>query len=127
MPSNGGAIIARNTGMSMASGEFIAVMDADDVCLPQRLERQVEFMRRAPQVGVLGAFVQIIDDQGRPGTTKTYPSGRGADFLVDVLLQLLRASLGDDAALGAESGRGYALGCKGGAEDYDLFQRLNGL
>ena len=84
-------------------------------------------MRRAPQVGVLGSFVQVIDDQGRPGTIKSYPSDEAliswSMFFFNCFAHpsvMMRRSVLDLAD-------GYALGCKGGAEDYDLFQRLNGL
>lgn len=59
-------VAARNTACSYAEGQYIAVMDADDVCLPERLERQIEFMDRHPDVGLLGGAVEWIDTAGRP-------------------------------------------------------------
>jgi glycosyltransferase involved in cell wall biosynthesis len=50
----------------MATGEFLARMDADDVCLPDRFERQVALLDDQPAVGVLGGFYEIIDHAGRP-------------------------------------------------------------
>src|ERR1700720_4672159 len=43
-----------NIGIGLASGRYIARMDADDVALPPRLEKQIEFMEQNPEVGVLG-------------------------------------------------------------------------
>jgi glycosyltransferase involved in cell wall biosynthesis len=50
---NGGAAVARNTGMQRASGEYIALLDADDIWLPSKLETQVEFLDRNPDVGMV--------------------------------------------------------------------------
>lgn len=47
-----------------AQTEFCARMDADDVNLPQRLERQVEFLLEHPEVGVLGSHLLMIDETG---------------------------------------------------------------
>ena len=41
---NGGPARARNAGIEAAAGEYIAIMDADDVCAPDRIARQLEFL-----------------------------------------------------------------------------------
>lgn len=56
---------ARNTACSLAQGEFLAIMDADDVALPERLEWEVDFMETHPDVGVVGGAVEWIDPAGR--------------------------------------------------------------
>jgi len=43
-----------NKGLKMAKSEYIARMDADDISLPTRLQKQVEFMDSHPKVGVCG-------------------------------------------------------------------------
>lgn len=48
--ANGGFAAARNTGREAAQGEFIAWLDSDDVWLPDKLEMQVNFMLRHPEV-----------------------------------------------------------------------------
>jgi hypothetical protein len=57
---------ARNTACSLAQGRYIALMDADDVALPERLQLEVEFMEEHPEVGLLGTGVQWINAAGRP-------------------------------------------------------------
>jgi hypothetical protein len=56
---------ARNAGCALAQGRYIAVMDADDVSVPERLIWQVEFMEKHPEVSVLGGAVDWIDTNGR--------------------------------------------------------------
>jgi glycosyltransferase involved in cell wall biosynthesis len=56
---------ARNTGCSLAQGRYIAVMDADDVSLPNRLSLEVDFMEKHPEIGLLGGAAEWIDARGR--------------------------------------------------------------
>lgn len=46
---------ARNRLLDMAQGEYLAVMDHDDISLPERFEKQVAFLDAHPEVGVLNA------------------------------------------------------------------------
>lgn len=57
---------ARNAACSLARGQYIAMMDADDVALPERLQLEVDFMARHPNVGLLGGAVQWINVMGQP-------------------------------------------------------------
>ena len=43
---NSGACVARNVALSMASGEYIQFLDADDLLLPEKIERQLPFLER---------------------------------------------------------------------------------
>ena len=51
-----GLAAALNYGIDQAKGQFIARMDADDIALPSRLEKQVSFLRANPDVGVVGSY-----------------------------------------------------------------------
>ncbi|MDR1327193.1 MAG: glycosyltransferase [Heliobacteriaceae bacterium] len=57
---NIGMISALNKALDSARGEYIARMDADDISLPERFARQLEFMDTNPDVGVLGAQMQTF-------------------------------------------------------------------
>lgn len=60
----GGLTFALNYGLNIAKGEYIARMDADDISLPQRLEKQVDFLDKNTSVVILGAQISYIDDDG---------------------------------------------------------------
>lgn len=53
--NNQGVSSARNHGIRLAKGEFIAFLDADDVWHPRKLELQMELLRNNPELGLLGA------------------------------------------------------------------------
>jgi glycosyltransferase involved in cell wall biosynthesis len=57
---NGGEASAKNAGARAASGEFIAILDADDVYLPERLEALAELSLRRPDLDILTADCLII-------------------------------------------------------------------
>jgi len=63
MPVNCGIAMARNAGVNLARGEFIATMDSDDVSLPGRLGRQLEFLGANPEIDILGCnCVRVAGD-----------------------------------------------------------------
>jgi glycosyltransferase involved in cell wall biosynthesis len=66
---------ARNVACSLARGQYIALMDADDVALPERLQLEVDFMQAHPNVGLLGGAVQWIDATGRNLYICRFPTG----------------------------------------------------
>jgi putative sugar O-methyltransferase len=72
--SGKGEVDAIETGIAASSGEFIARMDADDVALPWRLERQVSHVQEHPDLGLLGGAIEMIDEAGRFLTTVSYPT-----------------------------------------------------
>lgn len=64
-----------NRALALSRGEFVGKMDADDVSLPQRLERQVAFLRAHPRVVMAGSWWVRIDMAGRElGAQRPWPS-----------------------------------------------------
>ncbi len=61
---NTGLAAALNKGIELAKGEYIARMDADDVSLPERLEVQVDYLKRHPDVIALGSAADCMDENG---------------------------------------------------------------
>lgn len=60
--ANMGSPQTLNKGLSMARGEFIARQDHDDISDPERLRRQVDFLERCGDVGLVGTWSKIIVD-----------------------------------------------------------------
>lgn len=63
---NKGVIYTLNRCVKEAKGELIARMDADDIAMPGRLEKQVSYMESHPEVAVLATTVQLVDAEGQP-------------------------------------------------------------
>lgn len=59
--ANTGIVGALNDGLKAATGELIARMDADDLALPGRFEKQVAFLREHPDHVLVGSQVMLID------------------------------------------------------------------
>src|SRR5688572_768328 len=59
--TNSGLIATLNQGLALATGKYIVRMDADDICRPQRFEKQVRFMENHPEIGICGCCADVID------------------------------------------------------------------
>jgi len=55
-----------NQGIDAARGALLARLDADDVAFPERLARQVQFLRAHPEVDLVGASAIVFGDDGQP-------------------------------------------------------------
>ncbi len=63
--SNRGLIHSRNNAIAGARGEYIAFLDSDDTACRTRLAKQVAFLESNPDYAMVGAWVDVIDEQGR--------------------------------------------------------------
>jgi glycosyltransferase involved in cell wall biosynthesis len=63
-PENLGLTRSLNNGLGMATGKYVARMDADDVAAPQRLARQAAFLDGHADVGVVGSSRVLINEAG---------------------------------------------------------------
>ncbi len=59
-----------NKGLDVAQGEFIARMDTDDICYPERFEKQFEYMNNHPDTFVCGTWPNILRENGNIATEK---------------------------------------------------------
>lgn len=57
---NRGLVYQLNRGIDRARGKYIVRMDADDTCVPERFERQVNFMESNHDIGLCGSYVKVF-------------------------------------------------------------------
>jgi glycosyltransferase involved in cell wall biosynthesis len=121
---NRGGAAARNRAIEQAQAPLIALMDADDIAVPERLALQVAYLEAHPEVGVLGAGVVRIDSAGaRMGTMRTITGHQAiADELVSrtVCIHDPTVMMRRDVFLAAGGYREQLVG----AYDLDLWLRM---
>ncbi|MFM8887754.1 MAG: glycosyltransferase family 2 protein [Chthoniobacterales bacterium] len=121
--SNKGQTASLNEGLAHCRGTWVARQDADDISHPRRLERQTAFMRRHPQMVVLGTQGVLIDEQdARVGLLDVPLNARDISWCAPFLNPFLHTSV--------LFRRDVVQGCGGYdesfriAQDYDLWTRL---
>lgn len=70
---NRGLTKTLNEGVRLATGKYLARMDSDDVCTPDRFARQVAYLDAHPDVVALGGAYEMIDDADRVFHRMRYP------------------------------------------------------
>lgn len=65
LPSGTGVAGALNAGLRSTDAEYVARLDADDTCVPERLSVQISAIVQLPEVWVLGSSACNIDESGR--------------------------------------------------------------
>ncbi len=115
---------SRNRSLELARAELVAILDCDDVCLPDRLEKQVAFMAAHPEVAVLGSQILVMDADEKPRGYRIYPTEQ------QQILKALRrfnpmahpsVMLRKSAVLKAG---GYAVRDGAACDDYELWSRM---
>jgi glycosyltransferase involved in cell wall biosynthesis len=64
--ANAGASAAYNTALAAATGELIAILDADDVWLNKKIKRQVKEFTDNPKLGMVFCDMQVVDEHESP-------------------------------------------------------------
>ena len=122
---NTGATRARNDGIAVARGRYIAAMDSDDIALSERLRRQVDYMESHPACVGLGAAVRVVG----PDLSPIKDESPALDHDTIDLQSLTRSGFGirhPNAMFRADAIRtigGYRNECFA-CEDVDLYLRL---
>lgn len=73
-PTRTGLVSQRNQALQLSRADLVAVLDADDIAEPDRLEEQCQFLERNPSIAVLGTSLRIINAQGNTIGFRSYPT-----------------------------------------------------
>jgi glycosyltransferase involved in cell wall biosynthesis len=75
LEKNRGHCGGMNNSIRAAKGEFLALLNADDLYAPDKLEKQVKFLDENPHVGIVFSYAEIIDKDSKPFGGQTAYNG----------------------------------------------------
>ncbi len=84
---NAGKSVAVNKGLDIATGDFIWVMDDDDIAHPMKVEIQVRSFRKNPHIGLISTDMLLIDEDNRIISYLENPFIKNQEETFDLLLQ----------------------------------------
>jgi hypothetical protein len=124
MDKNGGPVIARNRGFAEARGRYIAALDHDDICRPDRFARQVAYLNAHPDTVLLGTAAELLTD-GVVGPSSYAPTTTPA--LIAWLTCIENPLVWSSTMMRTEVARRFDPVTRPEllyAEDFDLYQRI---
>lgn len=112
-----------NKGLSIARGTYIARMDADDISLPNRLDTQINYLKKYPNIGLVGSWAKLISSDGKVFGIKKFPElDKQLKKMFHYMNPIIHPTVMFRKDLISLTGL-YNQGLEG-AEDYDLWLRF---
>lgn len=124
---NMGVSATRNKGITLAKGKYIALMDADDISLPQRIASQVDFMEANPHVGLASSHYESFR-KGLIGTKKRIRRLATDANIIQTKLLFSNAVCGAASMMRSDTIKNNGLNFDTSlqmAEDFDLWKRIS--
>ena len=115
---NQGAAGSRNTGIKAAVGEYIAIMDSDDIAYPNRFEEEVKFLDEHQDYAIVGSWAEFFP---KKRVLKTVEEPKILDFIKEC--NFVHSTVMYRRKLFLDNGYTYDLNLPP-TEDYDLWCRL---
>lgn len=123
-----GVAISRNIGFSLTTGEFVALLDADDLWHAKKLERQVKLMQDNRQIALCYTNVATLDERfGRQPSPIEVPGDLQVDFLLPALQIMAQCNICTSTVMIRRECLnvcGWFDPLLAYSEDYDLFLRI---
>jgi glycosyltransferase involved in cell wall biosynthesis len=116
-----------NLAVSQTRGELIARFDSDDVCEPDRLAKQADYLQRNPHIDILASQLTIIDEGGRVTGVRDYPLEHEAIVRAMRRYNPISGSNVMFRRCVLERGGGWREDVDRPAQDYEWYSRLASL
>lgn len=118
--TNKGLYFTRWRGVHEARGDFFAILDSDDIAMPERLAIQYDYMIQNPDVAICGTRTELINSKGEvTGMSKSYSGNKNVLMIFENVLMNSSVMIRTELIRLVGSYKEYDL-----AEDYDLALRL---
>lgn len=121
---NRGPVHTRNRALETARGHYIAALDQDDLCTPDRLERQAEYLDAHPQVALVASAALLLQDGKAEVWPGKYPL---SPAMIDWLLLTQNPLVWSTTMFRADAARALTPFTRPElryAEDFDLYHRI---
>lgn len=116
-----GFVRSLNKALELAKGKYIARVDSDDIQKSNRFIYQIEFLNTHQDIGIVGSWLEKIDDNGEEGGIRIFPSGNKL-----IKIMMIKNSIAHPSVMANRE----IINTLGGyneefekAEDYELWMR----
>ncbi|HEU4961359.1 MAG TPA: glycosyltransferase family A protein [Sphingomonas sp.] len=126
--SNQGPVRTRNRAFAEARGRYIAALDQDDLCRPERFARQVAYLDAHPEVVLAGSNTSVLHEDGSVEPSRLPPVT--TPFVVEWLMRIMNPLVWSSVMLRADVARQLEPFTRPDilyAEDFDLYHRISRL
>ena len=120
LDQNSGAAVARNKALEMARGEYLAFLDADDIWVNDKLERQLRFMA-AKQADFVYTAIFPLDEEGYPMRKRPKPVPEKVDYRYLLRHTVIATS---SVLLRREAFGAFTMPLRRGGQDYATWLML---